>query len=89
MPDHDDVANSLEQLLESLIKMVGRANKNNDNLQKRMIEMNQNMDSLQKRISQLEWIMKGQLKDGPFRNYPTHPHTHTTSEIHDHISVHF
>jgi flagellar capping protein FliD len=86
---HDDVAASLEQLLESLIKMVGRANKNNDNLKNQIIQMNENIDNLQKRISQLEWIMKGQLKDGPFRNYPTHPHTHTPSEIHDHISVHF
>ena len=89
MKRHDDVATSLEQLLESLIKMVGRANKNNDNLKNQLIQMNENIDSLQKRISQLEWIMKGQLKDGPFRNYPTHPHTHTPSEIHDHISVHF
>lgn len=87
MSNRDDIANSLEQLLESLIKMVGRANKNNDNLQKQMNQINQNIDNLQMRISQLEWIMKGQLKDGPFRNYPTHPHT--TSEVHDHISVHF
>lgn len=92
MTSRDDVATSLEQLLESLIKMVGRANKNNDNLQNKIIQMNQNMDSLQKRISQLEWLMRGQLKEnewGPIRNYPTHPHTHTTSEIHDQISAHF
>jgi hypothetical protein len=91
LTSRDDVAASLEQLLESLIKMVGRANQNNDQLQKRMIEMTQNTESLQKRISQLEWIMKGQLKGrdySPVRNYPTHPHTHSQSEIHDHISVH-
>ena len=85
MTNHDDVAASLEQLLESLIKMVGRANKNNDNLQHKIIQMNENMESLQKRISQLEWIMKGQ-DWGPIRTYPTHHHTHTPSEIHDHIS---
>ncbi|WP_419955045.1 hypothetical protein ACN6MT_05585 [Neobacillus niacini] len=89
MTNHDDVATSLEQLLESLIKMVGRANKNNGNLQIKINDMNESIESLQKRISQLEWIMKGQLKErdwGPIRNYPTHPHTHTPSEIHDHIS---
>jgi hypothetical protein len=54
--------------------------------------MNQNMDSLQKRIGQLEWIMKGQLKErewSPIRNYPTPHHTHTPSQVHDHISIHF
>lgn len=89
MTNHDDVATSLEQLLESLIKMVGRANKNNDNLHNKIIQMNENMDSLQKRICQLEWIVKGQLKErdwGPIIYPPTHHHTHTTSEIHDHIS---
>ncbi|MBY0145177.1 hypothetical protein [Neobacillus niacini] len=92
MSNREDVAASLEQLLESLIKMVGRANQNNDKLQKRMNEMNQNMDSLQKRIGQLEWIMKGQLKErewSPIRNYPTPHHTHTPSQVHDHISIHF
>jgi hypothetical protein len=43
---NDEVANSLEQLLEAMIKMVGKTN--------------QNMDSLQKRVSQLEWIIKEQ-----------------------------
>ncbi|SDN04168.1 hypothetical protein [Bacillus sp. OK048] len=92
MPNHDDIATSLEQLLESLIKMVGRANQKNDNLHKEIVQINQSMDSLQKRIGQLEWILKGQIKErewSPIRNYPTHPHPHTTSEIHDHISVHF
>ena len=92
MSSRDDIASSLEQLLESLIKMVGRANQNNNDLQKQINQANQNMESLQKRISQLEWIMKGQLKESersPIRNYPTHPHPHITSEIHDHISVHF
>jgi peptidoglycan hydrolase CwlO-like protein len=89
LTNHDDVATSLEQLLESLIKMVGRANKNNDNLQNKINQINENMDSLQKRISQLEWIMKGQLKErdwGPIRTYPTHHHTQTPSELHDYIS---
>lgn len=89
MTNRDDVAASLEQLLESLIKMVGRANKKNDNLQSQIIQMNENIEGLQKRISQLEWIMKGQLIDrnmSPIRTYPTHHHTHTPSEIHDHIS---
>jgi chromosome segregation ATPase len=89
LTQHDDVATSLEQLLESLIKMVGRANKKNDNLQNTINLMNENIDSLKKRISQLEWIMKGQLKErdwGPIRTYPTHHHTQTPSEIHDHIS---
>jgi len=92
LSNREDVAASLEQLLESLIKMVGRANQNNDKLQKRMNEMDQNMDSQEKRISQLEWIMKGQLKERewrPIRNYPTPHHSHTPSEIHDHISTHF
>ncbi|WHY00495.1 hypothetical protein [Neobacillus sp. DY30] len=89
MKNRDDVAASLEQLLESLIKMVGRANKKNDNLQGQISQMNENIEGLQKRISQLEWIMKGQLTErnmGPIRTYPTHHHTHTPSEIHDHIS---
>jgi len=57
-----DIRN-LELLLESLIKMVGRAH--------------QNMDSLQKRVSQLEWIMKQhQLEireQSPVHFYPSHP----------------
>jgi hypothetical protein len=86
---HYDVATSLEQLLESLIKMVGRANKNNDNLQNKINEINENMISQKKRISQLEWILKGQLKErdwGPIKTYPIHHHPQTPSEIHDHIS---
>lgn len=89
MINHDDVATSLEQLLESLIKMVGRANKNYDNLQNKINQMNENMESLKKRISQLEWILKGQLKErdwSAIRTYPTHHRAHTPSEIHDHIS---
>jgi chromosome segregation ATPase len=89
LTNQDDVAASLEQLLESLIKMVGRANKNNDNLQNKITEINENLNNQKKRISQLEWIMKGQLKErdwSPIRTYPTHHHTQTPSEIHDHIS---
>ncbi|WML29800.1 hypothetical protein RCG24_18095 [Neobacillus sp. OS1-32] len=39
-------ASNLEQLLESLIKMVGKANNN--------------VYSLQKRVSQLEWLVREQ-----------------------------
>ena len=64
MDNHDDDARNLEQLLESLIKMVGKAN--------------HNVDSLQKRVSQLEWLIKEQqfeLRErGLIRIYPKHPH---------------
>ncbi|WP_040207093.1 hypothetical protein [Neobacillus jeddahensis] len=63
---HEDDFNNLEQLLESLIKMVGKANKN--------------VDSLQKRVSQLEWLireqqleMKGQVPDPIFSRHPHEP----------------
>ncbi|WP_251552298.1 hypothetical protein [Neobacillus muris] len=46
MPFNDHDSANLEQLLESLIKMVGHAN--------------QTIDSLQKRVSQLEWLIKEQ-----------------------------
>jgi peptidoglycan hydrolase CwlO-like protein len=46
---NDDTASNLEQLLESLIKMVGNANKN--------------VDSLQRRVSQLEWVIKEQQQE--------------------------
>jgi len=65
-------ASSLEQLLESLIKMVGKGN--------------QKVDSLQKRVSQLEWILKEQhleVKDrGPVIVYATLPPSRKTSETH-------
>ncbi|WP_312470495.1 hypothetical protein [Neobacillus sp.] len=64
MDNHDDDARNLEQLLESLIKMVGKAN--------------HNVDSLQKRVSQLEWLIKEQqfeLRErGLIRIYSKHPH---------------
>ncbi|XJZ27111.1 hypothetical protein ACF5W4_17625 [Bacillota bacterium Lsc_1132] len=41
-----DVVSSLEQLLESLIKMVGKSN--------------QSIDHLQQRVSQLEWLLMEQ-----------------------------
>lgn len=60
--------NSLERLLESLIKMVGKAN--------------QKVDSLQVRVSQLEWIIKEQeimpKERDPVTMYPAH----TSSEPH-------
>ncbi|MFJ5718162.1 hypothetical protein [Neobacillus sp. NPDC093127] len=67
MVNHDDDAYKLEQLLESLIKMVGKAN--------------HNVDSLQKRVSQLESIIKEQQfehrETGPIRIYSRHPHKST------------
>jgi hypothetical protein len=42
--NRDEVTKSLELLLESLIKMVGKAN--------------QKVDHLQKRVIQLEWMLK-------------------------------
>ncbi|EKN66507.1 hypothetical protein BABA_15397 [Neobacillus bataviensis LMG 21833] len=64
MEINDDAANNLEQLLESLIKMVGKANKN--------------VDSLQKRVSQLEWLIRErQLENkqrGPIHIYSRYPH---------------
>ena len=61
-----------EQLIESMIKMVGRAN--------------QKVDSLQKRVSQLEWLFKEQkleLKErGPIRIYSTLPPPETSSKTH-------
>lgn len=60
----DDAAHNLEQLLESLIKMVGKANKN--------------VDSLQKRVSQLEWLIREQQLEtkqrGPIHIYSRYPH---------------
>jgi hypothetical protein len=44
--NREEVVNSLELLLESLIKMVGKAN--------------QKVDHLQKRVNQLEWMLKEQ-----------------------------
>jgi len=62
---NDETARNLEQLLESLIKMVGNSNKN--------------VDGLQKRICQLEWIVKEQQQEIRERNdhlriYSSHPH---------------
>jgi peptidoglycan hydrolase CwlO-like protein len=62
--DNYEMARNLEQLLESLIKMVGNANKN--------------VDSLQRRISQLEWVIKEQQhemkeRDNLIRMYSTYP----------------
>lgn len=65
MVSNDEMTRNLEQLLESLIKMVGNSNKN--------------FDSLQKRVSQLEWIIKEQQheikeRDNLIRIYSSHPH---------------
>lgn len=65
----------MEQLLESLIKMVGKAN--------------HNFDSLQKRVSQLEClIIEEQLEireRGPIRIYSTYPPNRSKAN-HIHIS---
>jgi RNase adaptor protein for sRNA GlmZ degradation len=69
LPNTQEVSSNLEQLLESLIKMVGKAN--------------QKVDSLQKRVSQLESIVKEQAKErGPIIRYTTNPPTHTSSDTH-------
>ncbi|MED4224902.1 hypothetical protein [Neobacillus cucumis] len=61
---HDDEQQNLEQLLESLIKMVGKANKN--------------VDSLQTRVRQLEMLIREQnliIKErDPLEIYPKHHH---------------
>jgi peptidoglycan hydrolase CwlO-like protein len=76
--NHNDASN-LEQLLESLIKMVGRTNKNADSLQKSIIQVNEKIDNLQLRISQLEWVMKAQLEEQPQTIYSMHPQSNTLS----------
>ncbi|MGG1679237.1 hypothetical protein ACIFOT_26450 [Neobacillus sp. NRS-1170] len=64
MDFNNKVTANLEQLLESLIKMVGKAN--------------HNVDSLQKRVSQLEClILEEQLEireRGPLRIHSNYPH---------------
>jgi peptidoglycan hydrolase CwlO-like protein len=69
------VPSNLEKLLESLIKMVGKANKN--------------VDGLQKRVSQLECLIKEQQqeikeRDNLIRIYSAHPHSSL-----EHIPIHF
>ncbi|PFP30901.1 hypothetical protein COJ96_02770 [Bacillus sp. AFS073361] len=63
MVSNNEMTRNLEQLLESLIKMVGNSNKN--------------LDGLQKRVSQLEWIIKEQQheikeRDDLIRIYSSH-----------------
>ncbi|MEH7479950.1 hypothetical protein V7157_02340 [Neobacillus drentensis] len=65
MGSNNEMASNLEQLLESLIKMVGNANKN--------------VDSLQRRVCQLEWAIKEQQheikeRDNLIRIYSSNPH---------------
>ncbi|WP_335382599.1 hypothetical protein [Neobacillus drentensis] len=62
---NNEMGSNLEQLLESLIKMVGKANKN--------------VDGLQRRVTQLEWAIKEtqheiKEKDNLIRIYSSHPH---------------
>ncbi|MEH7502503.1 hypothetical protein V7152_10845 [Neobacillus drentensis] len=65
MVSNNEMGSNLEQLLESLIKMVGKANKN--------------VDGLQRRVTQLEWAIKEtqheiKEKDNLIRIYSSHPH---------------
>ncbi|MEH7074304.1 hypothetical protein [Neobacillus drentensis] len=65
MESNDEMARNLEQLMESLIKMVGNSNKK--------------VDGLQKRVSQLEWIIKEQHqeirdKNNHLKIYSSYPH---------------
>ncbi|WP_342433522.1 hypothetical protein [Neobacillus sp. FSL H8-0543] len=83
---NNEVANSLEQLLEALIKMVGKTN--------------QNMDGLQKRVSQLEWIIKEQQSQEHLVHWsrketlaekhqdPIRIPTHNTSNVQENIPYH-
>ena len=93
MSNQDDVANSLEQLLESLIKMVGRANQNANTLQKQIVQLNQQNESLQLRISQLECLIKSHIVEKELDNTPrmflSPAQTHSTSEAHDNIPAHY
>ncbi|NRD77145.1 hypothetical protein HPT25_06500 [Bacillus sp. BRMEA1] len=50
MESSEENNQGLEQMLESLIKMVGKTN--------------QKMDNLQTRVTQLEWLIKEQLRPG-------------------------
>ncbi|MGX6445594.1 hypothetical protein ACWM35_20450 [Neobacillus sp. K501] len=84
MPNHDE-ASSLEQLLESLIKMVGRANQNDDSLQTSIVQVKEELESLQLRISQLEWVMKAQLDAQPQMIFSMPPPTNTNSKIPFHL----
>ncbi|ULT56838.1 hypothetical protein L1999_28175 [Neobacillus drentensis] len=71
---HEDDQGSLEQLLESLIKMVGKANKN--------------VDSLQVRVRQLESLIREQQivvkESDPLEIYPHHHH-HSTDKFPLHL----
>ncbi|HSU79852.1 MAG TPA: hypothetical protein VLK78_05500 [Candidatus Angelobacter sp.] len=71
---HEDDQGSLEQLLESLIKMVGKANKN--------------VDSLQVRVRQLESLIREQQivvkESDPLEIYPRHHH-HSTDKFPLHL----
>ncbi|MEH7301908.1 hypothetical protein [Neobacillus drentensis] len=60
----NEAARNLEQLLETLIKMVGKSN--------------QKIDSLEKRVSQLEWLIREQQLEQrdrtPISMYSRTPH---------------
>ncbi|MED1468981.1 hypothetical protein [Bacillus salipaludis] len=59
---------SLEQLMESLIKMVGKAN--------------QKVDGLQRRVIQLETFIKEEKERGTIRIYPEQPQESASSTPH-------
>jgi peptidoglycan hydrolase CwlO-like protein len=82
---HHEDASNLEQLLESLIKMVGRANQNDDSLRKSIFQVKEELESMQLRISQLEWVIKAHLEQQPQNNFPILPHNNTFSKIPFHL----
>ena len=73
--NRDEVTKSLELLLESLIKMVGKAN--------------QKVDHLQKRVIQLEWMLKEEQllnkKKPPKNLLIIHPKAKSTTQNSAHL----
>jgi mitochondrial fission protein ELM1 len=68
-----EAARNLEQLLETLIKMVGKSN--------------QKIDSLEKRVSQLEWLIREQQFEQRDR-IPISMYTRTPQHSSEKISFH-
>jgi hypothetical protein len=68
-----EAARNLEQLLETLIKMVGKSN--------------QKIDSLEKRVSQLEWLIREQQFEQRDRT-PISMYTRTPQHSSEKISFH-
>ncbi|MEH7439338.1 hypothetical protein V7182_17840 [Neobacillus drentensis] len=68
-----EAARNLEQLLETLIKMVGKSN--------------QKIDSLEKRVSQLEWLIREQQFEQRDRT-PISMYSRTPQHSSEKISFH-